>query len=445
MPTQLIALKDAESGVTVYFDQASGRKYSDPEGMRQIGEMHPTEMVLGEGGNPVRHGDGRPVHCADLANYAVEYYYGQIAQLTGRPVPVTMRDPASGQRFEKKVAPERLARDADGRLVLLDLGVADVHTPATLPNYAAGYKIADGVADIASPAFLVPHQSDVYYTWNASSDFNRRFPNIVSSGGGIAQVNPGLSTATYSAKQYALSGVLPTEVQTNADAPLKPFQKMVQIVVDAMRLEREIRVASLLQTSANWNSNLVNTLTAGNQWDGGASSDPVANLHKAIENSYMPVTGIVWSELVEHDFLRNPAVQKYFTFKDMIDGLPDPQKLSSTLRLPPIYTAMMKYTTGGAVLTYVWGNHVVLLRTPKETPPTTQMDIATSYTMRWNGGSAPDTTTPSGVSPIAGLMVRTYFDPRLGARGSTVVVVTHSDDEQMTSGLVGGLILNAHQ
>lgn len=411
--------RDAQAKVVGYLDQHTGRVYADDGGLHVLHDMVPTDYILGEKGQPVRGVDGRLIHVSQLANMAADHYYREIVKLTGKPTSYHMRN-------------------EDGTLVKMDLGVADVHTPATLPNYAAGYHIAEGVADIASPAILVPKQSNVYYTWNSTSDFNRKIPNASAPGAAVAEVNPGLSPATYSTVEYALGGYLPTEVQSNADTPLKPFQKMVQIIVDGLKLEREFRVATVLQTSGSWNANLVTTVAAGSQWDGGAASDPIFNIHHAIEQSFMPITGIVWSELVEHDFLRNPAVQKYFTFKDMIDGLPDPQKLSSTLHLPPIYTAKMKYITGGN-LTYVWGNHVVFIRQPAEQPPVSQMDVASNYTFRWIGGSAPDGT------PTAGFLVRTYFDPKRGPRGGTQVVVVHNDTEVQTSGLVGGLLLSAHQ
>ena len=54
-------------------------------------------------------------------------------------------------------------------------------------------------------------------------------------------------------------------------------------------------------------------------------------------------------------------------------------------------------------------------------------------------GAIPDGTLS------AGFLVRTFFDPKRGARGGTQVVVTHSDVEVMTSGYVGGLVTGAHQ
>jgi hypothetical protein len=421
MNTHLMSMKDAKTGRVEYMDPATAKVYADAQGATFLRQMEEVEFVLGDKGVPLRDPHtNAPIHRSALVAVAQEHYYGQAARLMGaKKYPVGMTDEA-------------------GQLVTMDLGIADVHTPATLPNYAGGYRIAESIADLASPVIPVAKQSDVYYTWNVQSDFNRKLGVSGSPGSAVPEVNPSISNATYSAVEYALAGFLPTEVQANADTPLQPFAKLTQVVVDALRLEREYRVSVLLQTSGTWTSSLVQTLAAGTQWDGGASSDPVANLHKAIEQSYMPITGIFMSELVLHDFLRNPAVQKYFTYKDPVKGLPSPADVADTLGLPPINVSTMKYLTGGGVLTYMWGNHVVLTHEPKTMPPTTQMDVASNVTFRWTGGEAPDGTL------TGGLLVRTYYDPKRGARGGTQIVVVHNDIEVQTSNLVGGLILNAH-
>lgn len=441
MTDKLTALKDFQTGATQYIDMHSGKVFKDPEGLHFARQLEPAEWILGEGSKRLTDRRGEPIHRSALSNAAAYHYHTKVAEQMGRPVPLELRDACGGVSEIVMCDPKSrkvTMRDKDGNLVAMDLAITDVHTPATLANYAAGYHITDGIADMISPVIPVTKQSDVYYTWNSSNDFNRKLGVASTSGGSVPEVNPTLGSTTYTAPEFALGGFMPTEVLANADTPLRPLQKMIQMVIDGLRLEREFRVATLLQTSGNWNSNNVVTIAAGAQWDGGAASDPLANLHTIIENSLLPVTGIAWSEKVEHDFLRNPAVQKYFTYKDMVNGIPDPLKLSSTLRLPPIHTAMMKYTSGGAP-TYVWGNHVVLIHQPSQMPPTDQMEVATSLTFRWNGGAAPDGTV------TAGFLVRTFFDPKRGARGGTQLVVAHNDTELQTSGLVGGLLLNAHQ
>lgn len=427
---QLIALKNFDKAkgrnIPEWFDPGSGIVYADEGGKMRLRELEQTAFLMsGNREFVLDHGERIPT--ARLANVAASHYYSQAAQLTGKATQVAQLDEIG-----------RLAYDDDGRLVTMDLGITDVHTNAALTNYAAGYHIADGIADAASPVILVPKASDVYYTWNVANDFTRKAGVGTAPGAAVTMVNPSLTPTTYTTVQFGLGGYLPTEVQSNADSPLRPFSKLVQMVVDNLRLEREYRVATLLETSGSWNSGLVQTILAGSQWDGGAASDPLAVLHAMDEASYMSLDAIVWSTKVRHAFVRNPAIQKYFGFKDRTPGIPDLAKISEELGVPDIYEGKMKYTTGGA-LTYVWGNHVVGLHRPKQNPPTDQMDVATTYTFRWNGGEAPDG------SMTGGLLVRSYYDPKLGARGSTVVVVTHNDIELQTSGLVGGLILNAWQ
>jgi hypothetical protein len=437
---ELRLMRDPQTGNKEYLHLKTGAVYGDAGGLKLLRQLEETEFVLGEKGAPVRDGNGELIHVSVLANMASEYYASKIADMSGRPATFQTRD-AMGNTDQCKINPRShlvTARDATGQLVTMDLAVSDVHTAATLPNYAGGYHISEGVADLASPVILVAKQSDVFYTWNQQNDFNRKLANAGAPGAALPQINPSVTSTSYLANQYTLGGYLPTEVQANADTPLRPFAKLVQMIMDGLRLEREYRVMNLLETSGNWTSSLVNALTTGLQWNGGTYSDPIANLHKAQEQSYMPVTGFVFSELVWHDFIRNPSVQKFLGFKDSAPGIPTPEEFAVQAKgLPPIHVAMMKYVTGGN-LTYVWGNSVVALHQPPTLPPVDQMDVATSLTFRWAGGGAPDG------SYAGGMLVRTFYDPKEGARGATRVVITHDDIEVVTSSLVGGLITGAH-
>jgi hypothetical protein len=352
-----------------------------------------------------------------LADYAARYYHANIARQVGRPV--HMAD--------------------SGRLVTMDLAQGDVHTDAALPNYAAGYSLAGGLADIACPVVLVDKASNKFNTWDKENAFKRVLPNGGTGGGAVPEVNPSLSQDNYSTVEYALGAFVPTQIQANADAPLKPYQAAVKRVMNALLLEREVRVATLLTATGNWDSSVYTTLGATAKWNAGSTSDPVADLHARIESSYAPVTGVIMSELVAHDFQRNSSTQKYIAYKDSAKPLPSASEFAALLDLPPIYVAKMKYISSGTTLSYVWGNDVVLLHSPPSNPPTDQEDVATAYTFRWNGGDAPDGTMN------AGMMVRTYFDPKRGSRGGTMVVCVHNDAEKITSKYVGGLIKSAHQ
>lgn len=391
----------------------------DSNGQKRLLELS-TGRLTDEGGSLISQLSPMGDHDEILSDYAAHYVHANMARQYGHPV--TMTD-----------------RDGDGVLVNMDLSQADVHSDSPLPNYAAGYKLADGVADIACPPVIVDKASNKFNTWDKENAFKRVLPVGGSAGGAVPEVNPSLSSATYTTVEYALGAFVPTNVQTNADAPLRPYQAAVKRVMNALLLEREIRVATLLKTSGNWDSSVVSTLGATAKWNGGASSDPVLDLHTKIESSYMPVTGIIMSELVAHDFQRNAQTQKYIAYKSSAQPLPSASQFAALLDLPPIYVAKMKYISTGTTLSYVWGNDVVLLHQPPSNPPQDQEEAATAYTFRWNGGDTPDGAMS------AGMMVRTFFDPKRGGRGGTMVVCVHNDAEKMTSGFVGGLIISAHQ
>lgn len=355
-----------------------------------------------------------------LADYAARFYHSRLARACGHSV--VMRD-----------------SDGDGVLVQMDLAQGDVHVDTLMPNFAGGYTLDQGVADLALPPLAVNKASNKFAVWDSANAFKRVIPSAASAGAQVPEVNPTLSTLSYSTVEYALAAYVPTEVDANADAPLRPLQAATRRVMNALMLEREIRVATLLTTGANWDSSLTTTLGATAKWNGGSASDPLADLHARIEASYMPVTAIVWSEQVEHDFVRNTNVQKYLYAKNAVNSVPNGAEISSALRLPRIITAKMKYQASGTTQSYVWGNDVVLLHQSPDMPPTSGEEVATGYTMRWSGGDTPDGAASNG------WLVRQYFDQRRGGRGGRVVVVVHNDAEVFTSKYVGGLIKSAHQ
>jgi hypothetical protein len=341
----------------------------------------------------------------------------------------------------------RTLKDAGGGTqtnMSADLGVGDVHIPSALTNFAGGYRLADGVADIAAPVVPVTKASDYYFIWDSANAFNRVLPNQGAPGAAPAEVNPTLSNSKFTTQSYALAACITMEVEANADAPLRPYQAAVVRIMNALRLEREIRVANLLTTSSHFNSNNVIALAGGAQWNNGPNSDPIANIHSICEKSALPVTRIIMGEPIYHAMIRNQAVRNYYFAKDGAPAAPSGMEISALFKLPPIIVAEMKYTTAGN-LAYVWpsaagsSSSVVFLHEPKQNPPTDQEDNATAYTFRWTTAPAPEGTV------TGGFLVRSYYDQRRGPRGSRIVVLAHNDSEVVTGNILGGLVTGAIQ
>ena len=110
-----------------FIDLSDGKVYSDDEGKNFLRQMHETEHVTtgnktGSREVAVRDENGRRIHRAQLTDGAALYYAEKRVEATGRR-----------EKF-------------DGRLVQMDLAPSDVHTNSAVPYYAAGYRIADGLA-----------------------------------------------------------------------------------------------------------------------------------------------------------------------------------------------------------------------------------------------------------------------------------------------------------
>ncbi len=343
---------------------------------------------------------------------------------------------------------------ATGQLVKMDLGQADVHIDAALPFYASGYKLQDSFADKASPAVLVPKASDKYFEWDKDSTFRQVDSLVEGPGGTIPEVSPSLnSSSRYSTVQYVLGAFVPTEVEANADAPLRPKLKAMKKIMDAMRIAREQRVMTLLTTSGNWDSTVVTALGATANWNGGSTSDPIANIDAAMNASLQPITGMLMNRRTWGAFYRNPGVQKYISYKPGVPGTsPNPGDFtgnSGLLSLPQnIYVSDMKArgkTTG--TYDYIWPDGTVVFLHELPAPPSDQESIATSYTFRWSPGStAPDQASMlnDGSMMTNGWGVREYFANNRGARGGSMLVCTVNDAEVLTGNIVGGLLTGCY-
>ena len=339
--------------------------------------------------------------------------------------------------------------DSNGRLVTMDVNVNDVHTDRAIANYAAGFRLANGVADFAAPVVPVAGQSNKYWTWDKLDAFQQVESLVAAPGATVREIAPRLSNQSYICQPYALGAFVPTELEANADSPLQVRLAHMNRVMNALMLGREVRVSNALRLASNYGTSFKTTIAAGAKWNGGASSNPVQDIFTAIESALMPITDIIMSERTWHSFAQNANVQKFTGYKQQVPGVPyvpsdgssngSANQFAALLGLPPIHIASMKYLDATGNYSYVWGNDVVLLHRPQTAFPTDGRDIATAYTFRWDGGNTGDASVDSG------FVVRSFFNPNRGPRGGTQIVVAHNDAEVFIQDSVSGLLASAWQ
>ncbi len=324
--------------------------------------------------------------------------------------------------------------DNGGRLVKMDLGISDVHQASPMPNYAAGYRPEKPMADMYAAPLLTDKPSAKYYTFDKDDAFERALPIIGAPAGTVPEIAPRVANETFTTVQRAIAGFVATELEAAADAPLRIRQATMLRVVNAMLIERELRVATLATTSGNWDSSVYTSLAGGAKWNGGASSDPVKDLQDKLESSLLEPTGIILNRRAYHAFQRNSQVQKFIASKTSAAPMPNAMQISALLDLPPIYVAKMRYKKADGSYDYIWPNSAVLVRQPSQMPPQSQDDVASAITFRWNGVTVADGQASNG------MIVREYFVQDRGPNGGNKVVLVTQDAEVQTSGFVGGLI-----
>lgn len=345
-----------------------------------------------------------------------------------------------------------LANDAPGigvrgQRVNLVLTPSDVHQPQELDTYLAGYKNYTYRADEASKVFLVDHDTDYIRTMSANNVF--RLAKVKTSlNAAIPEIDPASSTDTYTVADRMMGGYVPDVTADNAMPHYKLEMVTASLVKNVVALDREYDVWTMLSATANWNANNHTTLGATAAWGTstgpGSASAPLKNLEARIVASSAPVTDIFFNQQVAFSFLSHPDVREHM--RSTI-GDAGSRQITGTLQvadastpqidfmipgLPPFHVVCAKYlveSTG--LLTYVLGNHTVLLTSPSGIA-SDGMQIATTTTFRRKGRSG------------TGWQTRKFRIENRG-NGGNMVVVNMADIAKMTGNDCGGLIKDCYQ
>src|SRR6478609_8026668 len=132
-------------------------------------------------------------------------------------MPIQVRDaenPAILWTFDLNNNTRTMTDPATGKLVTMDLGVADVHIDSALANYAAGYQAAavGEIADQVVPVLPVEKNSNKFYTWDKNDVFQDAQNMEVAPGGAMAEITPRLSSSNYNCTSYGIQSFVATEV-----------------------------------------------------------------------------------------------------------------------------------------------------------------------------------------------------------------------------------------
>lgn len=334
----------------------------------------------------------------------------------------------------------------DGERIALTVTPSQVHDPTELPTYLAGYKNAGMRAESASPAILVDKEEDKYRTFDPKDTF-QRVDVKASVNSWVREVDPRTSLTSYKVVHRFIGSFVNQFVENAAagTSAYKPRQAAARRCSNAIMLDRENDVWSLLTTSANWAAAQVTTLGAGFQWNGGVNARPLRDLQSMCEVSDMPISSFWMNQPVANWLLADAEIRVHMrqmlgdaAVAAAITSVQDSRNANAVIDfaipgLPPINVVAGKQRTESTGLQdFILPNHVVATHAP-DGVPTDGEDIATTYTFRLRG--------PAG----NGWETREYRIEGRGPRGGTMVVALNADIAVLTGPSVGGLLRNVLQ
>jgi hypothetical protein len=313
--------------------------------------------------------------------------------------------------------------------VLMSLAPSDVHIASALTKMLVAYSNREFVADMVSPVVAVDKRTDFIFQLpvdtmqtvaNAQLAGQRARPNEIKY-----SIN---HTLTYNVKDYGLIDFVSKDEIANADAPLRPYDYAQRIVVNFLKLAREIRVAAVTFATGSYGAN-VSTLSGANRWDT-PTGDPVADILAAQEVCFVrpnvfTIGGQVWPKL-----RTNPNVIKYVLGRPSTKSgatplVVDLDTFAQAFELDRVVIGRAKYNSAAegatAVSSYIWGKSATLTRVEEQ--PNPRETSAFQYTYRFGSQT-----------------MQTQIVPELlaGVRGGDYIKVTHSDDDRVVGGVNSG-------
>jgi hypothetical protein len=330
-----------------------------------------------------------------------------------------------------------------GDVLTLSLTPADVHDSTELPTYLAGYRPANMRADEASPVILVDYDQGKFRSFSADDTF-QRVDVKGSIEANIPEIDPRASLVDYKVvDRFIGSFINDITAQNAAGSRYQPRQAAMRRCQRAIQLDREIDVWTLLTTSGSWNAGNVVTLVAGEQWNGGASADPIGDLQNMMEDSAQQITDFWMNQQSANAMISSVSVRNHLRQMlgdaSVADAINRVSQATTSIvdfiipGLPPVHVVAgkVKNETSGA-LDYILGPHVVGTVSPGGVPSDGE-EIASTYTFRRRGGAG------------VGYETREFRVENRGPKGGVMVVVSMADIAVMTGNTSGGLLRSVIQ
>jgi hypothetical protein len=272
---------------------------------------------------------------------------------------------------------------------------ADVHVDALLTMLSIAFMNSPDayIADKLFPSVTVAKQSGLIPEYRRDDAFRDvaqvRAPGTESEGHGFRVVHD----QTYYCMDFATHVDVPDEVRANADDPYNPDRDATRMVINRLKLKREISWATDFFTTGIWTTDVTGG-TNFTAWDNYAASDIIGDVQTGVDAVHR-VTAVdpkklawgrqVWSKVRHHpDFLeRIKYTQKAILTADLIASILDLDQLLVGNAIKA--TANEAAAVASQTYDYIFGNDALLLYVPAAP---SLMTPAAGYTFHWSAFGA---------------------------------------------------------
>lgn len=295
-----------------------------------------------------------------------------------------------------------------------------VHSNQIMSTMSKQYANDEFIGEKLMPVVKVGKRSDAYATYDKRERL--AFPqDAIAHMGEASELSETRSTDNYSVKDYSLQNSVGKDTLDNQDTAFNEMLDLVESVEEGLAFKREQRIATILQTGANYAGN---TSTPGVLWDTATADQISVNVktaRAAIWNGRgkTKIVGFCGREVMDK---LSVVMRPLFMYTQ--DGFASAKQLAAYFELDDLLVGDCRQDTANdgqsASYSRIWGKNFGIVRVA-ERPNLRSASFGNTFRMT----SDPQT--------------QQWFDPRKGVGGAYCHKSGYSEDHKVIAGDTGYL------
>jgi len=296
-----------------------------------------------------------------------------------------------------------------------------------LTAVAIGYRNKTLISDGVLPRIPVSKQEFKYLKHDMSEGFT--IPDTkVGRKSAPNQISFSATEVTESTRDYGLEDPIPQADINNAPHNYDPIARSTEGLTDLILLDREKRVADLVQNYDNYATSSKVTLSGTDQFSDFVNSDPIEVIMNALDSMIMRGNIAVMGQEVFSMLCRHPKLCKAIHGNSGDVGIVNAKAIADLFNLEAFFVgaAFVNIAKKGqtATLARVWGKHFELIY--RNQLADNRSGVTFGFTAQWGSRIA-------GANP----------DKNIGLRGGQILRVGESVKEVICANDLGYMIKDA--